>query len=149
MKDDPPRSEIDFTLSESAQNYVLQILPKFAETLSKRGLDLAFNWVGSGRTEKNRKVIWEYTGPFFMFGGRKPGERTFEKPYNLLGYTVWMMEMDTLLLNGRVLTLMSVGSPEPHAELVIENAPDDYFQKFTQEDSGDRCCCNPHGKHGV
>ena len=149
MNDDLPHNKINFTLSESAQNYILRILPKISETLSGRGLDLSFDHVGSGRAEKNGKVIWEYTGPFFGFGGRKPEERISREPYDLLGYTVWMSELETRLLKNRVLTLLKVGSPEPREALVIENAPADYFQKFTQENGGACSCCNPNDKQRV
>lgn len=128
MNADLPCDHINFTLSKSAREHLQKLLPGWVGRMSERKLVPILCWSGGGRTEKGGKVIWEYRGPLFSLAGQKREALRDGRFYDVLGFPIWMGEMDSLLLKDRVLTFMKVGSPEPIGQLVIENAPDNYFE---------------------
>jgi hypothetical protein len=79
----------------------------------------------------------------FLLCAQKPEALPRGKYYDLLGFPVWIYELDNLLLKGRVLTFAKVGGPEPQAELVLENVPDNYFELAMQEGGGCCSCGDP------
>jgi hypothetical protein len=142
-----PCDKISFTLSKSAHEHLQKVLPGWVEGMSKQKLVPILSYSGAGSTEKDGKVIWEYRGTLFLLAGQKREALRDGKFYDVLGFPVWIKEIDNLLLKGRVLTFIKVGSPEPQEQLVIENAPENYFEMALR----DNCtsCCEPKIKQGV
>lgn len=103
---------------------------------SKQGLVPMLGFVGSRRTEKDGKTLWEYQGPLFGLFAEKPERLATGKYYNLLGATVWIDKFSSLLLKGRTLTVKKVGGPEPKDQLVLDNVPEDYVQTALRESAG-------------
>ena len=147
MDANPPCDKISFTLSKSAHEYLQKALPGCVEWMSKQNLVPILSFSGGGRHEKDGKVIWEYSGPLFLLAGQKREALRDGKYYDVLGFPVWIGEIDNLLLKGRVLTFMKVGSPEPVEQLVIENAPENYFETALRNNCAS--CCEPKIKQGV
>ena len=139
--------KLSFTLSKSAQEHLQKILPGYEEGMSKRKLVPTLSYAGAGRKEKDGKVIWEYKGPLFLLAGQKCEAPRDGKYYDVLGFPVWIGETDNLLLKGRVLTFMRVGSPEPEDQLVIENAPENYFEMALRDNR--TSCCEPKIKRSA
>lgn len=107
------------------------------------------SYSGGGRAEKNGKIIWEYRGALFLLGGQRQEALQKGRYFDLLGFPVWIGEIDQLLLNGRVLTFMEVGTPKPFKHLVIENAPENFFQTVLRENAKCRLRHKPNLEHGV
>ena len=70
----------------------------------------------------------ELPGAEFLDCRPKARESSGRWLLRLLGFRVWIGEMEQTLLKGRTLTTIQYGSPEPAELLVIENAPEDYFE---------------------
>lgn len=118
----------DFALSESAQNYLSKTLPDWTKHTRERGIVPMLSFSGAVRMEKDGKVICEYRGPLFLLASQKREKLRDGKYYDVMGFSLWMYEFDYLLLKGRVLTFTKVGAPHPEEHLVIENAPEDFFE---------------------
>ena len=75
---------------------------------------------------------WDYRGPSFVIAGIKPERLGAGGYYDLLGQRVWISNAEQHLLSGRTLTTLSVDtdSPDPVELLVLENAPEDYFEQI-------------------
>lgn len=148
MNERLPRDKISFTLSSSAEAHLQKILPDWIDGMSKRELVSILSYSGGGRREKGGKVIWEYRGPLFLLAGQKRESLRDGKYYDVLGFPVWIGEIENLLLKGRVLTFIKVGSPEPEEYLVIENAPENYFE-LALKDACRVSCSEPKVKQGL
>jgi hypothetical protein len=125
-----------FTLSESAQDFLRKHMSGWIGGASKQGLVPMLWFVGSMRTEKDGKTLWEYQGPLFGLFAEKPERLGTGKYYDLLGAAVWIDKFSSLLLKGRTLTVKKVGSPEPREHLVLDNVPEDYVQTALRESAG-------------
>lgn len=138
MKDGLPGDKIGFTLTDSAREYLSKTLPDWVQQTLERGQVPELCYAGGGRSEKNRKIIWEYRGgALFLLGSQRPEALRSGTYFDLLGFSVWIGDIDQLLLKGRVLTFAEVGGPEPRKHLVIENAPENFFQTVLRENA--RC----------
>jgi len=73
-------------------------------------------------------VLWEYRGPNFLLAGEEPGQPRPGRYFDLLGFRIWIGEIEELLLKGRTLTIIHHGSPEPAELLVIQGAPEDHLE---------------------
>jgi hypothetical protein len=146
MNQDATGDKINFTLSESAEAYLRKILPSAVDHMSKRGIVPILSHRGGGTAKKDGKVTWHYRGPAFALAGQKPEFLNDGKYYNLFGCSIWIEELENIMLKGHVLTMQKVGSPEPLSFLVIQNAPENYFQQALDEMLGGAACCSckPH-----
>jgi hypothetical protein len=129
---DTPSKKVNFTLSETAKRYLQRGLSG-AEQSSTRGLVTCLTYSGGYAPERDGKILWEYRGPNFLIAGQKPGNLRPGGYYDLLGFRVWIGEMEQRLLEDRTLTTIQYGSPEPAELLVIENVPDNYFEAMMRE----------------
>jgi hypothetical protein len=127
MNEQKALSPLNFALSDSAKQYLQRDLTAAAQW-STRGLVTCLTYCGGLAPERDGKILWNYKGPNFSIGGQKPGKLRAGRYYDLLGFRVWIAEMEQRLLEGRTLTTIQFGSPEPGELLVIENAPEDYFE---------------------
>ena len=119
---------VNFTVSETAKQYLQRNLSPFAGQMSARRLVTCLNYSGGYAPERDGKILWNYRGPNFLIAGQKPRNLRGGGYYDLLGFRVWIGEMEQTLLEGRNLTTIRYGSPEPAELLVIENAPEDFFE---------------------
>ena len=134
----PQSDRIDFTLTVSAQEYLSKTLPDWVKQTSEKGLVPLLSYAGGGRSEKDGKITWEYHGgALFLLAGQRREALSKGKYFDLVGFPLWIGEIDQLLLKGRVLTFTEVGAPEPQKHLVIENAPENFLQTALRENA--RC----------
>ena len=122
---DTPSKNVNFALSETAKRYLQRDL-SVMEHSSIRGLVTCLTYSGGYAPERDGKILWDYRGPNFLIAGQKPEHLAAGGYYDLLGFRVWIGEREQRLLEGRTLTTIQYGSPEPAELLVIENVPDDY-----------------------
>jgi hypothetical protein len=149
MKDGLQGDKIDFTLTESAQEYLSKTLADWVKQTSEKGLVPILSYAGEGRSEKDGKIIWEYRGgALFLLANQRREALQSGRYFNLLGFSVWIGDIDQLFLKGRVLTFMGVGAPEPRKHLVIENAPENFFQTVLRENARCRLRDRPNLEHG-
>jgi hypothetical protein len=127
MNEDKTLSPLNFTLSESAKQYLQRDLAA-ADQWSTRGLVTCLSFSGGFAPERGGKILWNYKGPNFSIAGQKPEKLRPGGYCDLLGFRVWIGDMEQRLLEGRTPTTIQFGSPEPAELLVIENAPEDYFE---------------------
>ena len=135
MNESSPGDRIGFTLTELAQEYLSKTLPDWIKQTSEQRLVPTLSFSGGGRAERNGKVTWEYRGALFLLGGQRRGALQKGGYFDLLRFPVWIAEIDQLLLRGRTLTFAAVGMPEPRKYLVIENAPENFFETVLRENS--------------
>jgi hypothetical protein len=133
MQQKTSHNKASFTLSKSAQEHLQDILPNWIDECSKKGLVPILSHSGVCRKEKGGKVLWEYRGPDFLLAGQRIEALGSGKYYDLLGCPVWIDDFDNHLLTRKVLTAINFGSPEAEVFLVLENAPDNYFETAMQE----------------
>ena len=127
MNEDKALRPLNFTLSDSAKQYLQRDLTA-ADQRSTRGLVTCLTYSGGYAPERGGMILWSYRGPNFLIAGQKPGNLRAGGYYDLLGFRVWIGEIEQRLLDGRTLTTIQYGSPEPVELLVIENVPDDYCE---------------------
>jgi hypothetical protein len=142
MNENTPCKGLNFALSETAKQYLQKVLSQFAGGMSARGLVPCLSYSGGFAPEKDGKILWQYRGPNFLLGGHKPKNLHAGKCYNLLGFRVWIGKIEEILLEGRTLTIIQYGNPDPQELLVIENAGEDYLEKTMQAHSR---CVSPIG----
>jgi len=135
MNENTPCHEVNFTLSEIAKDYLQRSL-LIAENMSARGLVSCLSYSGGLTQEKDGKTLWNYSGPNFLIVGQKPQHLGTGRYYDLLGFRVWIGEIEQILLKGRTLTTLQCESPHGMELLVIENAPKNYFETIM---SGGKC----------
>ena len=97
-----------------------------------RGLVPCLTYSGGFAPTRNGEILWNYRGPNFLIAGHKPGNLPVECYYDLLGFRVWIGKVEQRLLEGRTLTTIQYGSPEPAELLVMQNVPDDYFEAMIE-----------------
>lgn len=132
MNDHTPYKTVNFTVSETAKQYVQRNLSRFAGEMSARGLVTCLTYSGAFAPEKDGKILWSYRGPNFLIAGQKPGNLRVGGYYDLLGFRVWIGKTEQILLEGRTLTTLHYGRPDPEELLVIEDAPEDYFETMVR-----------------
>lgn len=147
MKPELPCEIMNFSLSKPAEDYLKGVLPDFVEFMSKQELVPSLSHSRGSRSKKDGRVVWEYNGPLFLLAGQKREALRVGKYYDVLGYLLWIEEIDSRILKDRVLTFMKVGRPEPREFLVIENAPDNYFDVAMRGNS--TSCCELKTKPDV
>ena len=113
-----------FTLTDSARQYLLRGL---SIERSAQGLVTSLMYCGCLAPEKDGKVLWTYHGPNFLIAGQRPAHLRAGAYYDLLGFQVWIGEVEQILLKGKSLTTIHYGTPQPQELLVIDGAPADYF----------------------
>ena len=148
MQENSLCGELSFSLSQSAQNYLQEILQHRSDQPHKPGFVPILSYSGGSRIENEGKVLSDYNGPNFLVGSQKLEALGPGKYYHLLGFPIWIDDSDNLLLKGRTLTVVEVGHPEPMELLVIENAPENYLEIVSRENS---CCgldCKSEFKKG-
>jgi len=128
MNENSLLEKIQFKLSASAEKNLLKDLPNFATEAAKRGRVPVLFYCGGSRVEKNGKILWEYTGPQFLLTAQKAETLCDGRFYDLLGFAVWVEEIEERLLQGRVLTAIQSGNPEQAEILVLEDAPENYLE---------------------
>ena len=119
---------MNFTVSETAKQCLQRNLSLFSGDRAGRRLVTCLTYSGGYAPERDGKLLWNYQGPNFLIAGQRPGNLRAGGYYDLLGFRVWIGEMEQTLLESRTLTTIQYGSPEPAELLVIENAPEDYFE---------------------
>ena len=124
-------------MSEPAKRY-FQSVKAFVSDMERRGLVTALTYSGGAAVDEGGKILWEYRGPNFLFGGLKQGELGTGNFYDLLGHKVWIREIEETLLEGMTLTTIMYGDPKPMELLVIENAPENFLERIMP-----RCACGP------
>lgn len=142
MNGSSPSGRIGFALSESAREHFLKVLPDWVRQASQQGLVPKLSYSGAGRRERDGKTTWEYRGSLFLLASQRREALHRGKYFDLLGFPVWIGDVEQLLLRGRVLTFLEVGAPEPEEHLVIENAPENFFETVLQENAN----CRLHQK---
>jgi hypothetical protein len=143
MSDGLPSDKIGFNLTESAEDYLSKTLPDWTKEASARGLVPILSYSGGGRCEKDGQITWEYQGPFFLLADQRHGALGNGKYFDLLGFPVWIGEVEQLLLKGRLLTFVKVGGPEPEGHLVIDNVPENFFETALKQGAGCCSCRSP------
>ena len=126
-----------FSLSEAAEQYLQQSLASSVGQMSERGLVTSLTYSGGYAPERDGKILWEYRGPNFLLAGQNPAQLGAGRYYDLLGYRVWIGEIEEILLRGKTLTMIQYGKPAPAELLVIKNAPEDYLEASLRA----RCGC--------
>jgi hypothetical protein len=123
---------VNFTLSGSAKRYLQGHLAHLTEAASARRLVTCLTFSGGARVEKDGRTLWDYSGPCFTIAGIKPESLGEGGYFDLLGHRVWISRAEEYLLSRRTLTTQMVGtdSPDPGELLVIENAPEGYFEQI-------------------
>lgn len=140
MNEDIRSDQADFALSESAQKYLSKTLPDWTKHTLERGNVPMLSFAGAGHTQQDGKVTWEYRGALFLLASQKREMLRGGKYYDVMGFSLWMYEFDYLLLKGRVLTYTKVGAPHPEEHLVIENAPEDFFETVFKQGKSCASC---------
>jgi hypothetical protein len=128
MNENMPCDGVNFRISEPAKQYLQSALALSSEQMSARGLMVCLTYSGGYAPTREGKILWNYRGPNFLIAGQKPGSLRAGGYYDLSGFRVWIGKTEQTLLEGRTLTTIQYGSPEPAELLVIENAPEDYFE---------------------
>ena len=105
MSERAPDQKINFTLSNSAEAYLRKSLPGWVEIVLKRGSVPILTHTGGGRAEKDGKIIWQYKGPAFVIAGQKTGSLSGGKYHDLVGCSIWIEELECIMLKGRTLTM--------------------------------------------
>src|SRR5436190_24239594 len=126
MNEDTPCKTVNFTVTETGKQYLQRGLSRFAGEMSERGLVTCLTYSGGFAPEKDGRILWSYRGPNFLIGGQGPGNLRAGGFYDLLGFRVWIGKTEQILLEGRTLTTLQYGSPDPEELLIIEGAPEDY-----------------------
>ncbi len=121
MNANMPGKSVNFTLSETGKRYIRDLLTYSAEGMAARGLVACLTYSGGFEPERDGKILWSYRGPNFLIAGHKPQNLGAGEYYNLLGFRVWIGDIEHRLLEGRTLTTIQYGSPGPAELLVIEN----------------------------
>ena len=125
-------NNVNFTLSETAKRHIVGALST-ANQLSAGGLVTCLTFSGAYAPARDGQILWNYRGPNFLIAAQKSENLRPGAYCDLLGVRVWIGETEQILLDGKTLTIKQYGSPEPAELLVIENAPDDYFDAMMRE----------------
>ncbi len=121
MNANMPGNRVNFTLSETGKRYICDSLTYCAAGMAARGLVVCLTYSGGFEPQRAAKIVWSYRGPNFLIAGHKPQNVPAGEYYDLLGFRVWIGDIEHRLLEGRTLTTIQYGSPEPAELLVIEN----------------------------
>ncbi len=119
-----------FKMSDSARKYLRSALLSLSPRAQSRGTTVALTYSGGFAAEKDGKMLWQYQGPNFLVAGITAKNPRGGHYYDLLGFRVWIGEVEEALLNGLTLTTITYGESHPEELLVVENAPENFLARY-------------------
>ncbi len=130
MSEGPALKTPAFSISASAEKYLRSALLSLHPRAESRGTVMALTYSGGAAVEKDGKMLWQYQGPNFLVAGITAKNPRGGHYYGLLGFKVWIGEVEEALLDGLTLTTITYGESHPEELLVVENAPENFLARY-------------------